>query len=172
MRTSSAFGSASTIVLPQAGAGRLAHVHPQEVVAELLGAGEQFGDGAVTVRSRRPAVIGTSVTLGRRGRGGLDHADDVRVVLLAEVDRERRAAVHDRARRGQRLPPVQVTERDVVRARGERAGRHVVLEDRLRGPLAAAERPPVTVRCAITTLTASAVKPAARLARTSRTISS
>ena len=64
----------------------------------------------------------------------------VGVVLLAEVDGERRPAVDDGARRGKGLPAVQVAQRDVVRLGREGAGRHVVFEDRLRGPLAAAQR--------------------------------
>ncbi len=63
------------------------------------------------------------------------------VVLLAEVDRERGAAVDDRAGGRQRLPAVQVAQRDVVRlGAGNALAGHVVLEDGLRGAFAAAER--------------------------------
>ena len=124
----------------QPGAGGFPDVDAEEVVAELVGAGDEFGDGPV--HGPQPPAGGDRHVgdLGGRGRGGLHQADHVDVVLLAEVHRERRPAVDDGARRGQGLPAVQVTQRDVVRLGREGAGRHVVFEDRLRGPLAAAER--------------------------------
>ena len=49
----------------------------------------------------------------RDSRGRPDQAHDARVVLLAEVHREREAAVVHRCLGGQTLPPVQMAERDV-----------------------------------------------------------
>ena len=159
--------------LPKSGAGRLFHVHPEVVVTEFVGAGHEFGDGAV--HGPQPPAGGDRYVgdLGRRRRGGLHQADDVDVVLLAEVHRERGPAVHDGARCGQRLPPVQMTERHVMRARpGKRwpAREYSKIDCAARSP--PPNFPPVTVRCAITTLTASGVNDSARLASTSRTMSS
>src|SRR5439155_8366119 len=60
------------------------------------------------------------------------------VVLLAEIDGERRAGVEHRAGTGDLLAPVQVAERDVVRVRWEHAGRELVTEAGLHVALAAA----------------------------------
>ena len=171
IRISRALGSASLSSSRSPALVRFPDVDPQVVVAELVGAGDEFRDRAVDGAQSAAGGDRDVGDLRRRGRGDLDQADDVGVVLLAEVDRERCAAVEHGARAPGVLPAVQVAERDVVRvgretprpARGTRrsTGRPV----RRRRTL-----PPVQVRWAITRLTASAGEPAVRLARMSRTI--
>ena len=111
-----------------------------------------------TVRSRRPRGDRHVGDLGRRRRGR-PRPGRPRGCCPARRSRPRTGRRSTRrGRRGQRLPPVQVAERHVMRFGREDRGRHVVFQDRL---CASARRrrtsPPVTVRCAITTLTASGV---------------
>ena len=103
--------------------------------------------------------------LGRGVRGGLDQADHVGVVLLAEVDRERRPAVVHRRGRRQRLPPVQVTERDVVGVdREDRRPARCTRRSTARPARRRRTCRRCTVRCAITRLTVWSVNGPVRLA--------
>src|SRR6202035_5790588 len=126
-------------VVAQPGAGRLAQVHPQVVVAVVAGLGLELRERAVHGPQPAPGGHRDVSDPGGNAGGGLDQADDAGVVLLAEVHGQRRAAVVHRGGRGPRLPPVQVAERHVERGDGEDGRGHAVLEDRLGGPLAAAE---------------------------------
>ena len=73
-------------------------------------------------------------------RFGLDEEHVLHVLLLAEVDLDRRTRVPGRRGRGHPLRAVEVTEGDVVRVLREVQPLDAVVEDRLRVALAAAER--------------------------------
>ena len=124
-------------LLPQPRAGRLAHPHPQEVLPQGVSEHRQFRERAAH-RPQPPGRRDRDIRDRSRCAGcGLHEADDRGVLLLTEVDRERGAAVVHGARGGHALAPVQVAERHVVRLHREDRRGHGVLEDRLRGPLAA-----------------------------------
>ena len=66
----------------------------------------------------------------------------LRSVDFTEVELQRRSAVVDRRRTGDRLSPVEMPERDVAGRRREGRRRDGVLLDEVRGSLATAGRPP------------------------------
>src|ERR1700683_5108312 len=115
-------------VPPHPAWARLAQPPPQVVLPERAGLRLELGQGAPDrpqPPSRGDRYLGHP---GRDRRGRLDQADHARVGLLAKVDRDRRAAVVDWAVRGQRLTPVQMPERHVVRRYGEDRGREAGLD--------------------------------------------
>ena len=155
-RKSGAAGRASTLdahvdraweqrahVVGEAGAGRLAHDDAQPRVADAVAPAARSSSTCPRTRAQRPRASSARASSTRAGTPGLGVDDEhvLRVLLLAEVDLDRRARVPGRRGRGHALRAVEVPERDVVRAAaGSASAFDAVVEDRLRVALAAAER--------------------------------